>query len=72
MSMIDRLVAPQASREYRDAREKLLAAEKNLMQQIEQVAQMRRELPQGPVVPDYEFMGNDGPVRLSQRLPRPR
>jgi predicted dithiol-disulfide oxidoreductase (DUF899 family) len=66
MSMIDRLIAPQASREYRDAREKLLAAEKNLMQQIEQVAQMRRDLPEGPVVPDYEFIGNDGPVRLSQ------
>lgn len=66
MSMIDRLVAPRASREYCDAREKLLAAEKNLMQQIEQVAQMRRDLPLGPEVTDYEFIGNDGPVRLSQ------
>jgi predicted dithiol-disulfide oxidoreductase (DUF899 family) len=64
--MIDRLVAPGATNEYREAREKLLAAEKNLMQQIEQVAQMRRALPQGPEVPDYEFIGLDGPVRLSQ------
>ncbi len=64
--MIDRLVAPGASNEYRKAREKLLLAEKDVMQQIEQVAQMRRELPQGPEVPDYEFIGTDGPVRLSQ------
>lgn len=66
MNMIDRLVAPGASSDYRDAREKLLAAEKNLMQQIEQVAQLRRDLPEGPEVPDYEFIGLDGPVRLSQ------
>lgn len=66
MTMIDRLLAPGASSEYRQSREKLLAAEKQVMQQIEQVAQMRRELPQGPEVPDYEFVGLDGPVRLSQ------
>jgi predicted dithiol-disulfide oxidoreductase (DUF899 family) len=65
-NLIDRLIAPSASGEYRQAREKLLAAEKNLMQQIEQVAQMRRDLPEGPEVPDYEFIGLDGPVRLSQ------
>lgn len=64
--MIDRLVAPNASNEYREKREKLLAAEKNLMQRIEEVAEMRRELPPGPEVPDYEFLGLDGPVRLSQ------
>lgn len=63
---IDRLVAPGASGEYRRAREKLFDAEKSLMKQIEQVAQMRRELPQGPEVPDYEFVGLDGPARLSQ------
>ena len=66
MTMIDRLVAPGASTEYREAREKLLDAEKNLMQQIEQVAQLRRALPDGPEVPDYEFIGLDGPVHLSQ------
>ena len=66
MTSIDRLVAPGSSNEYRQAREKLFTAEKNLMQQIEQVAQMRRDLPQGPEVPDYEFIGRDGPVKLSQ------
>ena len=63
---IDLLVAPGASNEYRQAREELFTAEKNLMQQIEQVAQMRREMPQGPEVPDFEFVGVDGPIRLSQ------
>jgi predicted dithiol-disulfide oxidoreductase (DUF899 family) len=63
---IDRLLAPNASAGYRQAREKLFATEKNLMEQIEQVAQMRRDLPQGPEVPDYEFISLDGPVRLSQ------
>lgn len=61
---IDRLVAPNASAEYRDAREKPFATEKNLMQQIEQVAQMRRDLPQGPQVHDYEFTGLEGSVRV--------
>jgi predicted dithiol-disulfide oxidoreductase (DUF899 family) len=55
----DRLVAPGASNEYR-------TAEKHLMHQIERVAQMRRDLPRGPEVPDYEFIGRDGPVRLSE------
>jgi predicted dithiol-disulfide oxidoreductase (DUF899 family) len=63
---IDGLVAPNASNDYRQARERLYAAERNLIQQVEQVAQMRRALPQGPEVPDYEFIGVDGPVRLSQ------
>ncbi len=30
------------------------------------MVQMRRALPEGPEVPDYEFIGADGPVRLSQ------
>lgn len=63
---IDCLVAPNASGEYRKARQALYDAEKNLMQQVERVAQMRRDLPEGPEVPDYEFIGADGPVRLSQ------
>ena len=63
---IDCLVAPNASAEYRRARETLYDAEKKLMQQVERVAHMRRDLPQGPEVPDYEFIGTDGPVRLSQ------
>jgi predicted dithiol-disulfide oxidoreductase (DUF899 family) len=62
---IDRFIAPGASDEYRQAREKLFAAEKQLMQRIEEVAQMRRALPQAPEVPDYRFIGLEGPVRLS-------
>src|SRR5579863_2315424 len=63
---IDRLVASGSSDEYRHARENLYAAEKNLMQHVEQIARMRRELPEGPEVPDYEFVGIDGQIRLSQ------
>jgi predicted dithiol-disulfide oxidoreductase (DUF899 family) len=63
---IDGLVAPNASKDYRQAREKLYAAERNLIGQVEQVARMRRALPRGPEVSDYEFIGLDGPVRLSQ------
>jgi predicted dithiol-disulfide oxidoreductase (DUF899 family) len=63
---IERILAPNASPEYRQAREVLYAAEKQLMQHVDQVANMRRDLPQGPEVPDYQFVGVDGPVRLSQ------
>ena len=63
---IDGLVAPNASTEYHRAREKLYAAERELLARVEQVAQQRRALPQGPEVPDYEFVGLDGPKRLSQ------
>jgi predicted dithiol-disulfide oxidoreductase (DUF899 family) len=63
---IDTLVAPGASDEYRRSRERLLTAEKQLMEQVEAVAAMRRALPLGPEVPDYEFDGPDGRVRLSQ------
>jgi len=63
---IDGLVAPNASNEYRQAREKLYAAERKLLRHVEQVAEQRRSLPAGPEVPDYEFIGPDGPVRLSQ------
>lgn len=71
-STIDRLLAPNASPAYREAREELYAAEKQLMQHVERVATMRRELSQGPQVPDYEFIGPDGPTRLSQLFDRDR
>jgi predicted dithiol-disulfide oxidoreductase (DUF899 family) len=63
---IDGLLSPNASAEYREAREKLYAAERNLIREIEEVARMRRALPQGPEVADFEFIGTAGPVRLSQ------
>jgi predicted dithiol-disulfide oxidoreductase (DUF899 family) len=51
------------SSDYLDARERLRLAEIDLMQQREQVAAMRRALPPGPVVDDYEFL--EGPRSLS-------
>ena len=41
---------------YRQAREDLQLAEIELMRQREHVAEMRRALPRGPTVPDYEFI----------------
>lgn len=60
--MIDytRLTGESAS--YLDAREKVRLAEIDLMQQRERVAEMRRALPPGPVVDDYEFL--EGPRSL--------
>jgi predicted dithiol-disulfide oxidoreductase (DUF899 family) len=44
------------SAEYRAARESLRQAEVELMQHREKAAQMRRVLPPGPVMSDYEFV----------------
>ena len=59
--------------EYREAREKLRLAEIELLDQIERVAQMRRALPAGAVVPDYEFIEGDpsSRVRLSELFTAP-
>lgn len=47
---------PGETSEYRAARDRLLAAERDLRRNIEQVAAMRRELPLGGVVEeDYRF-----------------
>jgi len=47
---------PGESAEYRAARDKLLAAERDLRSQVEQVARLRRELPLGgEVLDDYVF-----------------
>jgi predicted dithiol-disulfide oxidoreductase (DUF899 family) len=51
------------SADYLDAREKLRLAEVDLMQHREQVAAMRRALPPGPAVDDYEFL--EGPRSLA-------
>ncbi len=51
------------SPEYDKMREDLRLAEVELMQQRERVAQMRRELPPGVAVPDYEFL--EGPRDLA-------
>src|SRR5687767_6880142 len=58
---------PNESKEYRAARDKLLAAEIELRKQVETVAAQRRKLPAGGEVPeDYVFEGEKGPLRLSQ------
>ena len=52
-----------SSDEYRDRREELRDAEADLIRQREQVAEMRRKLPEGPTVEDYIFL--EGPRDLS-------
>ena len=53
----------QREREYRRAREALLAEEIELRRHIERVAEQRRALPPGgPVTKDYRFDGEAGPV----------
>jgi predicted dithiol-disulfide oxidoreductase (DUF899 family) len=56
---------PGASDAYRAARERLRAAEVAMRDQIEAVAEMRRNLPEGPAVPSYEFLEGDKRVTLS-------
>ena len=50
------------SDEYLAKREDLRLAEIELMRQSEKVAEMRRQLPQGAIVQDYEF--EEGPAEL--------
>lgn len=57
---------PGESPDYRAARTALLAEEIELRRHIERVARQRRALPPGPpVAKDYAFVGEEGPVRLS-------
>ena len=58
---------PNESADYRRARDALLAEEIELRRHIERVAQQRRELPPGGLLPKYyDFEGEDGPVRFSE------
>lgn len=58
---------PNESADYRRARDALLTEEIELRRHIERVAQQRRELPPGGVLPkDYDFMGENGPVKFSE------
>jgi predicted dithiol-disulfide oxidoreductase (DUF899 family) len=57
---------PNASEEYRRARELLLIEEIELRRRIELVAAQRRQLPRGgEVTGDYRFEGEQGPVTLA-------
>jgi len=51
------------SAEYLAKREELRLAEIELMQQRERVAEMRRHLPEGAAIQDYEF--EEGPRNLN-------
>lgn len=55
---------PDESPEYLIAREKVRIAEIELMRQRERVAELRRKLPQGPAIQDYEFI--EGPASLAE------
>jgi predicted dithiol-disulfide oxidoreductase (DUF899 family) len=58
---------PNESAEYRAARNALLAEEIEIRRATERVAELRRQLPPGGEVPeDYRFIGEDGPVTLSE------
>src|SRR3954451_14671283 len=53
---------PNESEEYLSKREELRRAEIELRNQRERVAELRRQLPQGPAVEDYVF--EEVPVKL--------
>ena len=57
---------PGESDDYRAARTALLAEEIELRRHIEYVAQLRRQLPRGGLIPDdYVFQGAEGPINFS-------
>lgn len=60
------LTMPGAGDEYAAARAQLLDAEMALRDHVEQVAALRRALPQGPLVKDYEFLDGTKRVKLSE------
>jgi predicted dithiol-disulfide oxidoreductase (DUF899 family) len=53
---------PNESPDYLAKREKLRLAEIELMRQRERCAELRRSLPKGATIPDYEFL--EGPASL--------
>ncbi len=62
---------PNESADYRRARTALLAEEIELRRHIERVAQQRRALPPGGVLPkDYALVGEHGPVKFSELFGR--
>mgnify|MGYP003576041580 FL=1 len=55
---------PNESSEYLVKREELRQAEIEFMRQRERVAELRRQLPKGATLPDYEFL--EGPTSLDE------
>src|SRR5712691_7492694 len=64
---MSRFVFSDESDDYRRRREELLAAEIALKDQVERVAVLRRALPLGMRVPDYDFQ--EGPIDLTRNDP---
>ncbi|MBV8443169.1 MAG: DUF899 family protein [Hyphomicrobiales bacterium] len=63
LARIDPVRFPNESPEYRAARTALLVEEIELRRHMERVAAQRRALPPGgPVIGDYRFEGEDGPL----------
>src|SRR5215510_3936230 len=58
---------PNESAEYLLKREELRQAEIELMRQRERVAELRRGLPKGATIADYEFL--EGPASLDGDTP---
>ncbi len=56
---------------YSEAREDLRQAELELMLKREEVAELRRQLPPGPAVDNYEFDTVDGSVKLADLFTAP-
>ena len=66
-SQLQHLSFPNESPAYRAARNALLDEEMALRRQIEKVAAQRRALPPGgELKEDYRFVGEGGPVKLSE------
>jgi predicted dithiol-disulfide oxidoreductase (DUF899 family) len=58
---------PNESPAYREARIKLLAEEIELRRHVERVAEQRRALPLGGIIPqDYTVIGPHGPIKFSE------
>lgn len=58
---------PNESKDYREARNHLLAEEIELRRHIERVAELRRKLPPGgELKKTYQFVGEKGPVTLAE------
>ena len=58
---------PNESGQYREARDALLAEEIELRRHIERVAEQRRALPPGGIVPkNYALIGESGPVNFNE------
>ena len=70
MRVIDGMTFPNESAAYRQARNELLMAEAQLRDQVEAVAALRRQLPLGGLVGDYEFENAEGITTLSQQFQR--